>query len=323
MDVIVCFTPLQVLIAQKVMEIERVDRDSCLFLYFSNLDNKKHRYYFNLLSEKAKKSFFIEGVYSFRLILRLWYLLRKVSCDRVFLGSIDDSISHYVLSYMSFNQLVTFDDGIGNIVKTSNYFKEDKRVTLKKKVFTFIHMVLGRKFYLSSLKIASCRHYTIYKDYANCFPNAEYINVFGSDENILRSKDGNNKKIKHIILGTMYSEIAVNSLAENEIKKKLLNFMNEFSEKLVYIPHPRAFDKEFKEYEIDNLKISEEYIFDEIKKGYHIKLYGFSSSTQFNLLYNDSVENYIFRCVLFRSVMDETHVMLQNVLPEENFIDLQ
>lgn len=315
MNLVVCFTPLQILIAKAVIQKEGIDYSSIRFVYFSKIEDDKHKKYYSLIAEHCKQSEFIKDVYSFKLLCKLRKRFITSRFDKVLLASLDDSISHYLLSFIKFNELITFDDGIGNILKSGSYFKEHHRKSLKKKIFTVVHCFLGRKYYLESVKRRFNRHYTIFKDFENCVQNAIFLELFESTE--LSKSD----KVIDIFLGTIYDEITT---ADNghKLKTDVLLFLNKFPEKPKYIPHPRALDKEFESFKFSSSSIAEEIVFDLIRDGYLVNLYGFASSSQFNLYTVRNVNIYVIDSPWLTSAMKDGISMLANKLPEENHIHI-
>jgi hypothetical protein len=57
MKIFVCFTPLHVLIVKRIIEIENIDE--FVFIYFTDADNRKNRFYYESLSNKAIESNYI------------------------------------------------------------------------------------------------------------------------------------------------------------------------------------------------------------------------------------------------------------------------
>lgn len=317
MNLIVCFTPLQVLIAMKAIAKENIDYNNIRFLYFSTIKDKRHIKYYNLISELAKSSMFITELYSIRLLYKLKKELSDSFYNQVLLGSIDDSITHYLLSYSKFNELITFDDGVGNILKCGSYFNEQPRKSLKKRFFTIIHRLLGRKYYLDNVKNKSARHYTIYDSFDNCVKNTVVIRLFEARHSMILDKHN----VKNIVLGTMYDEAVIRNHAI-ELKKDLMRFMKHLTPEPYYLPHPRALDSEFKCFEINTGDIAEDYILKLLDQGFKINLYGFASSCQFNLLSIPDVKIYLFSSDRLKPAMKDAMGMLVDVIPNENVISI-
>ncbi|SKC20600.1 Prolipoprotein diacylglyceryl transferase [Kosakonia radicincitans] len=316
MNLIVCFTPLQVLIALQAIKKEDVDLDTVKFIYFSSIANGKHKKYYDLISQKAGESKFITDIYSLRLLHRLKEEFKNASYDKVFLASLDDSISHYLLSFVNFKELVTFDDGLGNILKTGSYFVPHPRKTIKKRIFTLVHFLLGRKYYLDTLKKRSDRHYTIYRGFENCVANAIAIPLFDFPETIAIKENS-----VDVFLGTVYKEI-VCSGDEHELKLDLLSYIKNKSPDARYIPHPRARDSEFTDFEVISDNIAEETVMEFLNAGFVVNLYGFASSCQFNLSGVKDVNIFVLDSPRLSSVMKDGINMLACTLPSENHIHI-
>ncbi|HDC4475404.1 TPA: beta-galactosamide-alpha-2,3-sialyltransferase, partial [Enterobacter cloacae] len=128
-------------------------------------------------------------------------------------------------------------------------------------------------------------------------------------------------KVIDIFLGTIYDEITT---ADNghKLKTDVLLFLNKFPEKPKYIPHPRALDKEFESFKFSSSSIAEEIVFDLIRDGYLVNLYGFASSSQFNLYTVRNVNIYVIDSPWLTSAMKDGISMLANKLPEENHIHI-
>ncbi|AGB77599.1 Glycosyltransferase family 52 [Enterobacteriaceae bacterium strain FGI 57] len=318
MNLVICFTPLQILIAKKVIKEETIEYDDIEFVYFSKTYDDKQSKYYELISVHAKKSTFITGVYSFKLIQELKAKFKGRSYDKVLLASLDDSINHYLLSFCDFNQLITFDDGVGNIIKTGAYFIEDSRRSLKKRFFTLVHILLGRKYYLNLIKQRSDRHYTIYKGFENCVPNAKAISLFDFH---LSPKTFNN--VTHVFLGTMFNEITIQQHEGDYLKKELLSYMLGIQGSVKYIPHPRSRDREFTPYEFESNGIAEEIVFELLSHGYVVNLYGFASSCQFNLMNIRGVNIILLDSPRVNMAVKEAINMLLEKIPSSNYINIQ
>ncbi len=57
MNLIICMTPLQVLIARKIIAL--TGNQPYIAIYMSYTDNKKHRHYYELISEKSINSAYL------------------------------------------------------------------------------------------------------------------------------------------------------------------------------------------------------------------------------------------------------------------------
>ncbi|WP_442779791.1 glycosyltransferase family 52 [Enterobacter cancerogenus] len=316
MNLVVCFTPLQVLIAMQVIEREGINYNDIHFIYFSQTLDLKHQKYYSYIASRAKHSTYIKEKYSFKLLCKIKKQFGSYHFERVLLASIDDSITHYLLSYIQLNTLITFDDGLGNILQTGSYFIKHPRKSIKKKVFSVIHFMLGRKYYIDDVKNRVERHYTIYKNFKNCIPNPIPISLFNFESPSLETH-----KSIDVFLGTIYKEI-VEFDNEQCLKAEVIKFIEGFSQKPIYIPHPRAADDEFKQYEFESENIAEDIVFEFLNKGFVVNLYGFASSCQFNLADVKNVNVFVLDSRWLSPAMKDGLKMLSLSLPDEHYIYL-
>lgn len=314
MILVACFTPLQVIIAKEVLLKENVDFADVFFIYFSTIKDRKHLKYYSRISNLVGKSLFITEPYSAKLLLTIKRKISIFNYSQIFLASLDDSITHYLLSYCHFNDLITFDDGVGNIFPKGSYFISSPRKTLKKKLFTVVHSLLGRHYYLDDVKAKSSKHYTIYSRFDNCIKNAEYFPLFKLD----KYENVHFKGVKNIVLGTVFSEVFARD--GSLLKSKLVTFMKELKPAPVFIAHPRANDNEFLEFDMGINDIAEDYIIELLTQGFEVNVYGFASSCQFNFLDLKNVNIYIFNCQNYKPNMKEAINMLDNILPDGHMI---
>lgn len=316
MILVACFTPLQVLIAKEVLRREAVNFSDVFFVYFSTVTNEKHQRYYSLLADMVGKSLYINVPYSAKLLIIIKRKIASYIYSTIYVASIDDSITHYLLSFCDYEELVTFDDGVGNIIKSGTYFLKAQRTSLKKRLFTIVHTALGRRYYLDEVKSNSLRHYTIYDKFDNCFNNPKYIALFEKG----KTTNSTQKSVKNIILGTMFNEIT--SHDDHFIQQRLLDFMESLVPSPLYIPHPRAKDICFKDYQINTSDIAEDYVINLLNEGYEVNLYGFASSSQFNLLSSHNVNIYVFDSEDFKPTMKDALNLLNEVLPSGHIIPL-
>ena len=57
MKVFVCFTPLHVMISERIILKENII--DYYLVYFADVDNEKHRHYYNRISKNSVKSIFL------------------------------------------------------------------------------------------------------------------------------------------------------------------------------------------------------------------------------------------------------------------------
>lgn len=288
MNLYICLTPLQILIANKLIELKQEPSDVLILTY--NL-NEKYYYYIDVIRNndntnkvstiKIDDSTFYKKLNTLKKIMQ-WCNVSKY--NTVSLASIDNFFMHAVLTYSRAKKIYTFDDGTANIVNTSSYFI--KKDGLINKCAKFL---LGIKWDLYSIKRQLKKHYTIYHDMRNIVDEdrLEYIDVFSIDTLLLSEQ---NKNEIYMYLGQPFK----NKMMSVDVYKKL----KEMYPDMKYYPHPRE--------EISNLSLEirgddilqsnliiEDYVSLLLKKGCIVKLFTVGSSAGFNL-YNTKGVNVFF-----------------------------
>ncbi|MDO4431495.1 MAG: glycosyltransferase family 52 [Lonepinella koalarum] len=277
MNLIICYTPLQVLIAEKI--IERHKGEDFYAVMVDSIGNKKFEYYSLRLSLKAKK--FLKIKESFKSLNRLKDIIclkmkfYQLSFDKVFVASINDLYIQNIISYISFQELFTFDDGTSNIVNSGEFYESDK-AGVKRKIINFLTQ---NKYTVRKLKNISKAHYTIFPGFSNLIENCIEVNLIAKKEvfpNLVRPTHTVN-----LLLG---QPIYHNKVLNIELAKRVIEIFNIYQ----YFPHPRE------EYVVDGIEyidtplIFEDYIIQNQDK--HYRVYTYFSSSVLQILEFPNVE---------------------------------
>lgn len=278
MNLFICATPLHVLISSKIIEKEKLSFDSCIMIYLAACDNNKNKIFYNKLSEKVLESIYITSGRSFKTVFKMKKFIANRSCN-VYVANIDDTLIHYALSFSQLNNLFTFDDGTANIMQESPFYRGISRGLWRQLLLNIIHFSLGNRFSLVKVKSNIMNHYTIFKGFKNIVDKTTYLSLFDSAINI-----GDDKSII-IFLGTVYEEAVICSNSLDILKKQVYNFLDSLGECL-YLPHPREcmIPLPLKCTYVNTEMIAEEYVISLLQKYSNIYLYGFGSSSQYNLM---------------------------------------
>lgn len=196
MNLMVCCTGLQVLIAEKIL-LEYPTEQFAL-LMFKTLDNRKNDHYFNRLANnsqiiKAEMIVLDANNVLFYPLSILKNLLRvkksignlklnKRGVDKIFFSYITDLYIHVILNTVAFNEIYTFDDGTANIVSSSFLYKQN--VSWKRKAF---YCLLGLLYNELNLRPQIKLHYTIYPNMPNIIEKTQIIRLF--DEKNIKSTE--------------------------------------------------------------------------------------------------------------------------------------
>lgn len=246
MNLIICCTPLQVLIAEKIIDMNPEKQFFGVMLH--TVENKKFDYYKQRLQAKTN------GFFSMVQHNDRWNLLKEIvqlkarfsgkQFDTVYFANFPELHIQFLLSAIEFKQLNTFDDGTVNIVKHSHFLNDDPDTLVRK----FINKVLGNKYSTATLRSLSAQHYTIYPDFPNIMPNTVAVNLMDNSIAVSESSESVN-----ILLGQpVYNDNSQNiELAKKAIKQFNIHY---------YLPHPREkYQVEQVKY-IDTPLILEDYI---------------------------------------------------------------
>lgn len=298
-NIIICTTPLQMLIAHKIIKIKA--DESFDLLVIAQHDNEKYRYYFNRLKKDCKKSLYYtlkKGGLGFLDFVRKIYLNKfNKQYDNVYLSSIDSSYCVYILSKSKKARIYTFDDGTANISKSSIYYSKITHSLNKRLIFRLFDMNLS----MDNIKANSSLHYTIYKNVPNIIDNTYYINLYDDedfDNSYTSGKSLNDLKVINIFLGQPIGEVP-SSYQEKDLIYLLENTLciN------LYFPHPREITPPLGNYEVvETNLIFEDYIRIYLKENLNTKvnIYTFISSALLNLKGSDRVSmSYIYDPLLY------------------------
>lgn len=168
-SLIIIRTPFQAFLVNEVIEAERINFFD--LIYFTQNDSEEDKYYFKLLSLKARKSEYhywkpnkpsILSSFIFKFKTLQWY--KNNNYSSIICASID---AHYISSIIdkySTAQLITFDDGAANIYEDGIYYQEPSQ--LRHKVYRYLLKSLT----LSEVKSRIHHHYTVYEGMPNIVP---------------------------------------------------------------------------------------------------------------------------------------------------------
>lgn len=280
-NLIICLTPLQMLIASRIVEKEPAVYD---FLCLSYDENEKYDYYYEKLGQHCDKSYkFI--VRSNSKIGRLFDFLKfkfflknivKTPYENVYLASIDNPFLHMLLSALHKVRIRTFDDGSANIYKDSIYYKYAKKNFIQYSILG----ALGNFYSVSKIVSESEKHFTIYRGQDNITKNLVYLSLFNVLENIKANKEIN------IFLGQPFNELGFTD--SNRVVSLLVKIGIEY-----YFPHPREREIYSDFSYIKTPMIFEDYVLTLLEQGYVVNIYSFLSTAALNVASICNVHVYV------------------------------
>ena len=275
-NLVVCWTPLQMLIAEKIIKSHPNEKFYMIVMSHSG-KNEKYDYYSSILSQKSERfySFYLEPqsqnklfVYTSLLELKLKSLLFP-PLKTIYLAHISSPEIHTLVSTYPTVEIRTFDDGSSNLLKKSAFLNNANRISTGEMSRKFYENFINSTQSVKSVRERSTEHYTIFKDLKNIMDDGHrkmtYLPLFDV------SKLKPSKEIKDTI------KILLGS-PEKEMKEVSEKATKHFGIKYATL-HPRQ------RYELSNAitlqspYIIEDYMLKEIEKNphTHYEIYTFFS----------------------------------------------
>ena len=267
-NLVICWTPLQMLIAEKIIESHPNEKFYTIVMSHSG-KNEKYDYYSSILSQKSERfySFYIEPqsqnklfVYTSLLELKLKSLLFP-PLKTIYLAHISSPEVHTLVSSYQNAEIRTFDDGSSNLLKKSAFLNNANRISTGDISRKFYEIFINSTQSVKSVRERSIEHYTIFKDLKNIMDDGHrkmtYLPLF--DVSKLKPSKEIRDTVK-IILGSPEKEM-------KEISEKAIKH---FGIKYATL-HPRQ------RYELSNAitlqspYIIEDYMLKEIEKNPHTR----------------------------------------------------
>lgn len=275
-NIFICLTPLHALIAEKILELEKIN--NFILIYYYEIDNAKHRYYYERLAKNARRAFYLHKnnkIFSacktfFFLYLELKKEPRPVS---FFAGNLKTIYSRIIIFLTGFKYLYSFDDGLGNI-SGEGYIYEGRNPGKLSGLLSFT----GIHFTYASMINRIKKHYTLYP-LENAMPNAVLINLFGN--NYIQEKSGEKEAV--VLLTGPFSEYK--TLSRKEEKMLYKKIIEKFNVSHI-IPHPADQEQKINSAGIEIIhseKIAEDILLDLRKQYKNIKVLGIYSTALMNL----------------------------------------
>lgn len=166
-SIIMCMTPLQLLIAEKIIQLNS-GNEFDLILVVKGEVNEKYLHYYNRVKKLCHKALlFVRKSSGFSTFVKFVSTVKSQNMDQgyqsIYLANINTRYFQYIASININANLYTFDDGIANI--TSFFFKSSdfKASQLKKMLWRAV----GINFFTNDLIDRSLLHYTLYPNIPN------------------------------------------------------------------------------------------------------------------------------------------------------------
>lgn len=245
MNLIICCTPLQVLIAEKIIDLN--PKEKFIGLFVANEKNEKHNTYYNKFKEKCERCFWINEAHTFTYKEYFSYWLKwKIKLlflnpKKIFLANVEKIFVRTVISTFPKVPLYTFDDGIRNLTSAGReevFISYPSRFGKRRSFKSNLARILGLKYGGNLIRERIVKHYTLFSNQKNIVENTQAIRLISEQKPWIDSRDNFN-----ILIGQpIYEYIYENNNKSKEITEKIINIYGISH----YFPHPRE------DYHIEN-----------------------------------------------------------------------
>lgn len=290
MNLIICATPFQVLVAEKI--IEHFADEAFYGVMLMAADNPKYRYYGQRLLDKCGGNGWIYSQKKARAKMWAVWDLCVLKCkglqlgraDKLFLSSLDAITVQTLISGLSFQTLYTFDDGTANIVPDSYYYTHDRHQGL---AFRLLKTVLGNPYDLARLKAQSQTHFTVYR-MKNVFPNTHYLPLYAAEA---VAADVQAVEEERIFIGQPIYEMQPDWSAKkaNEANAALVGRIVRDYAIGFYLPHPRETYRIEGVAYLETEQVAEDFFARRFSGSKRYVLYGFCSGAVMPFIGRDNV----------------------------------
>lgn len=284
---LVCFTPLHALIAEKLSETSEIGEFRLLYICFSK--STSHQYYFRRLSARARLGAdFLRLRHDWRdpIKLMIWRrAARQFNANCLITGNLKHFHSRFLAYLCGVDKFKTFDDGSGNIVECG-YFGDLREKGASRSVFG----VLDPRFLYKNVVRRIDTHYTIYPEknvYGNYAARIEKLNLVNEVQSAENAVAGE----CCVYLGHALFEDGLRTRAVTEkidravFERYVVNF---------YLPHPRsAAGSNFtglNSLTVEGPYVAEEFILKLLGKFARIRVIAVNSSALLNIPASQRIE---------------------------------
>ncbi|MEZ9576830.1 MULTISPECIES: glycosyltransferase family 52 [unclassified Vibrio] len=284
-NLFLCRSPLQLEIVLNI--IKRVSSNDAIILYVDDeFKEDNHKNFLRFSSDEVKLIYYHKRN---RPLDLLFFIHILDDYDTIYLASVSNTYFQFLISHSSYNSIVTFDDGTASLMHDS---------MIHNSKCSFAKMMFKKMFFIhednASIISKSSHHFTIY-NFGRYLYKVPYTYVDLFEKPTLTCDKNSDKPEVSIFLGGCYSEL-VEALDYESFLITLSNFIIDLKSEnqcVYYIPHPRE-KCDQRIFSIVNpiypQELTEYYLLNLLDSYSIVKLYGFGSSVQLNLVRNPRVQ---------------------------------
>lgn len=276
MRIFLCYTPLHVLIASRIIEKEGTFLDKAVYICFN--DNSKNQYYFQKLKKLVETEYLPlahRHISDFRDLVRLAKRIKSNwgQVKTIITGNLKHSHTRALALLLNINRFMSFDDGSGNI-SGAGYLYEESESSIAGRVIGTLSSRLKYSQVIRSIE----HHYTIY-------PYENLVDKYAIPKTLISlieqtSELYNSKQYINLYLSNAFS---VDGLMTKERELLLDKAIVEKFRIDKVVPHPRRPDVQLSRLLDESCQIAEELVMELLLSGYSVNVYGVYSTSLINL----------------------------------------
>lgn len=290
MKLVICYTPLHVLIVERLIALRHIENYYLLYICFA--PNPKHIGYFERLKKGSEGASFIVMKHSIvhdGFALSKWYinLSKELVFDSVFVGNQKHFYSRIVAWMLSIRDFNTFDDGSGNI-SGDGYLYDLKENFVSNLFFS----LLSPRYLYKNLAKGITQHFSIYDEKNVCDEFNVPKEKIALLENLTSTGTNQGNPDLVVYIGNAFDlDRELTEEQEYKLDKSVIEYFGVNK----YLPHPRRTNLE-QLANIGNIEIcsssliSEEIIINQLNSYKKILIIGSYSSTMLNLAGIENIE---------------------------------
>ena len=282
-------TPLQVLIAEKIIKINK--ESDFTVLYICNSNYSKNYHYFKRISSEVSNSYFHFVENSLISFIKFKIFFKLTGYSSLYVSSFHDMYCRYIYSKKENCNIYTYDDGFGNINKKSIFYLDEKMSIKRILVYKFFGIFKKN----SDFRKNSLLHYTIYNGEENIIYNTFFVDLFDGYFN--ESMLGRNNQVRFFIGQPLYvlNKDYNNSFVNSILSKIHIDY---------YFPHPSESYKIKNKCIIETNLIFEDYIKEYLKDNTEctVEVVSFFSTVLLNLKSQDNIR---VKCVADKDLIED------------------
>lgn len=311
---IICGSPLQVMIAERVIAMHPETRfDGMLVSASLRGRSDKYDYYLSRLKACCRKTYYIhreEGIGRARMYLETFRHImlgsRLPRYDTIFLGPATPDIEP-ILYRQQGAEIITMDEGAANLVKASY------QVLMSRHQGGLTHFLKSRfgMMLQSEFRTKASQHITIYKS-GNINVNSSYVSVL--EGNMIGGGKIVSQTIR-LMMGQPIYEMDRELRDSEQLNKLKTQQVVDKYQIDKYLPHPReTYQIRGVEY-IKTPKVFEDYIVSEMAANPETKyeVYSFGSSCVFNVPQSSQLEFKVLKPSDSPKCLDEVYTLIEQM----------